>query len=88
MFLHEETRKADKTGCISLLGQSYEVESMLAGQKVQVRFDPYDLSEIQVWKDGTRYENARVLKLRDPKQQRVKSPEAESLADSRQVSIM
>lgn len=80
VFLLEETRKADKTGCISLLGQSYEVESMLAGQKVQVRFDSYDLSEIQVWKDGTRYENARVLKLRDPKQQRVKTPEAESLA--------
>lgn len=70
VFLLEETRKADKTGCISLLGQSYEVVSVLAGQKIQVRFDPYDLSEIQVWKDGARYENARILKLRDPKQKR------------------
>ncbi len=58
VFLLEETRKVDKTGCISLLGHSYEVETVLAGQHVQVRFDPYDLSEIQVWKDGTRYENA------------------------------
>lgn len=75
VFLLEETRTADKTGCISLLGQSYEVASVLASQKVQVRFDPYDLSEIQVWKDGTRYENAHVLQLRDPKQKRAKSPE-------------
>nr|WP_261381603.1 hypothetical protein [Paenibacillus cremeus] len=45
-----------------------------------MRFDPYDLSEIQVWKDGARQENARVLKLRDPKQQQVKAPDAESPA--------
>lgn len=78
VFLLEETRKADKTGCISLLGHSYEVETVLAGQQVQVRFDPYELSEIQVWKDGIRYENARPLKLRDPKQPRAKVSETEA----------
>src|SRR5690606_29561358 len=80
VFLLEETRKVDKTGCVSLLGQLYEVASELAGQKVQVRFDPYDLSEIQVWKDGTRYENARVLKLRDPKQKRANTQETKPVA--------
>lgn len=68
VFLLEETRKVDKTGCISLLGQLYEVESSLAGERIQVRFDPYDLSEVQIWKDTQRLENARILKLRDPKQ--------------------
>jgi len=67
VFLLEETRKADKTGVISLFGHSFEVASVLAGQKVQLRFDPFDLNEVQVWKDGRRYDNARVLKLRDPK---------------------
>jgi transposase InsO family protein len=78
VFLLEETRKVDKTGCINLLGQLYEVETVLAGQHVQVRFDPYDLREIQVWRDGIRYENARQLKLRDPKQPRAKMPQPET----------
>jgi putative transposase len=72
VFLLEETRKVDKTGCISLWGQPFEVETKLSGQQVHVRFDPYDLSQIQVWKDGMRYENACVLQLRDPKQTRSK----------------
>ncbi len=66
VFLLEETRKVDKTGCISLLGQTFEVNTILAGTKVQVRFDPYDLSEVQIWQDGTKRENARLLTLRDP----------------------
>lgn len=75
-FLLEETRKADKTGCISLLGQTFEVQTKLAGSQVQVRFDPHDLNEIQVWKDGKQYENARVLKLRDPKQKPKKAEQS------------
>jgi len=46
IFLLEETRKVDKTNCISLLGTTYEVEPGLAGEKVQLRFDPCDLSVI------------------------------------------
>jgi putative transposase len=74
VFLLEESRKVDKTACLSLLGKLFEVDSTLSGHQVQVRFDPYDLSEIQVWKDGKRYENARLLQLRDPKQ---KTPKPE-----------
>lgn len=77
VFLLEETRKPDKTGCLSLLGQIYEVETILSGYPVQVRYDPYDLSEVQVWKDGQPYKNARVLKLRDPKR---KTPKEEGQA--------
>ena len=65
VFLLEETRKVDKTGCISLFGKTFEVDSSLAGQAVQVRFDPYDLSEVQVWKDDTRRKNAKILNLRN-----------------------
>ncbi|MNR19289.1 hypothetical protein D3C85_1360720 [compost metagenome] len=67
VFLLEETRKADKTGCVSLLGSMYEVETSLAGSQVQVRFDPHDLTLIQVWRDGVRFKDAKPLKLRDPK---------------------
>src|SRR5690606_14974524 len=66
VFLLEEERKVDKTGCISLLGQKFEVDSRLAGSTVQLRFDPQDLRLIQVWKDDKRYEDAAPLQLRDP----------------------
>lgn len=65
VFLLEETRKVDKTGCISLFGTIYEVESSLMGETIQVRFDSYDLSEIQVWKDGNRHKDGRVMQLRN-----------------------
>ena len=68
VFLLEETRKVDKTGCITMFRQMFEVESKLAGSTVEVRFDPHDLSIVQVWKEGTRYENAVPLTLRDPLQ--------------------
>jgi putative transposase len=70
VFLLEETRKTDKTGCISLLGSMYEVETSLSGSQVQVRFDPHDLMLIQVWQEGVRFKDAKPLKLRDPKQRK------------------
>ena len=56
----------------------YEVETSLAGSQVQVRFDPHDLTLIQVWRDGVRFKDAKPLKLRDPKQRKKEIvPEAE-----------
>lgn len=65
VFLLEESRKVDKTGCISLLGTTYEVDASLAGQTIQVRFDPYDLEEVQVWKEDEKLQHAKALRLRD-----------------------
>jgi len=63
-FLWSYDAKADKTACISVQGNTYEVEPILAGQKLVLRFDPFDLSEIQVWWEDKRYANAVPLKLR------------------------
>lgn len=61
IFLLEEARKVDKTNCISLMGTIYEVEPGFAGEAIQCRFDPYDMSSIQVFKDGKRLKDARML---------------------------
>lgn len=74
VFLLEETRKVDKTGCISLFGKAFEVDSSLTGQAIQVRFDPYDLSEVQVWKDDTKMENAKPLRMRNIQDNRYSEP--------------
>jgi len=62
-FLHSETRKVDKSGCISLDSQLYEVSLTLIGQKVEILYDPLDKSEITVKHAPTAFIK-RVVKLK------------------------
>ncbi|UNO49444.1 Mu transposase C-terminal domain-containing protein [Alicyclobacillus acidoterrestris] len=63
VFYWQEERKVDKTGCVSLQGSQFEVASELVGAKVQLRYDPFDLSVIQVWRDDQRWDDARTIDL-------------------------
>jgi transposase InsO family protein len=51
-FLWERTPKVDKTGCISLSGLCYEVGVEYLRKSILVRYDPFDLSQIEVWYGG------------------------------------
>ena len=51
-FLWEKTPKVDKTGCISLSGVCYEVGVEYLRKSILVRYDPFDLSQIEVWYGG------------------------------------
>lgn len=62
-FLQRQTRKADRTGCVTVDGSVFEVGPALARQRVELRFDPYDLKEIQVWHQGNKVGMARPLDL-------------------------
>lgn len=64
VFLWQEDRRVDKTGCISLLGNRYEVDGRLRGKRVLLRFNPYDLTQIQVFYRDHAYGLARPLELR------------------------
>jgi transposase InsO family protein len=72
IFLWEEIRKVDKTGCVSLFGNTYEVDLELCGERVLLRYDPFDLSRIQVWHDGKQWADAKVVDLTRPYDRRVK----------------
>ena len=72
VFLWEESRTVDKTGCVSLDGNTYEVDLELCRKRVQLRYDPFDLTAIQVWYEGTRYADATVVDLSRPYDRRVK----------------
>ncbi|MEK3885675.1 Mu transposase C-terminal domain-containing protein [Paenibacillus sp. PL2-23] len=63
LFLWEETRKVDKTGCIRLDGNTYEVDSDLVRRTVTLRYDPFDLSELQVWDGEQQYADAVPVEL-------------------------
>jgi len=47
-FMRCETRKVDKSGCISFNGKKYEVSVLFVGQKVNVVYDPADISVVIV----------------------------------------
>jgi putative transposase len=60
-FLWRETRKVRKDGCIELQGNRYQVDAHLAGRKLELRFDPFDLSRLDVFLDGLSLGNAAVI---------------------------
>lgn len=51
-FLWSERRRVTKTASISLHGNEYEVDPALAGVWVELLFDPFDLSDIEVRYQG------------------------------------
>lgn len=48
-FLWRETRKVRKDGRIELQGNVYQVDAHLKGRQIELRFDPFDLSSLEVW---------------------------------------
>lgn len=47
-FLWSETRTVTKTATVSLFSNSYEVDATLVGRKIELVFDPFDLTRIEV----------------------------------------
>lgn len=47
-FLWEERRTVTKTATVSLHGNTYQVDPMLVGRKVELVFDPFDLTAVEV----------------------------------------
>jgi putative transposase len=60
-FLHSEVRKVDKVGCISFMGKKYEVGLAFIGMKVQVVYDPVDITELTIEYEGHPSWKAREL---------------------------
>lgn len=60
-FLWKEARTADKAGVFSLLGTRFQICSVLRKRKVEVRFDPEALQEVEVWQDDAFVERSRPL---------------------------
>jgi putative transposase len=53
-FLWSERRTVRKTATVSLHGNTYQVDPSLAGRKVELVFDPFDLTSIEVrWQGRT-----------------------------------
>jgi putative transposase len=62
-FRWGEWRTVTKTALVSLQGNSYEVDPSLAGSKVELVFDPFDLTDIDVRLHGRRVGKAVPFRI-------------------------
>jgi len=60
-FLWREKRKVRRDATLSLQGNRYQVEPHLAGRTLELRFDPFDLSQLELYLDGARLGLATVI---------------------------
>jgi len=74
-FLWKETRTADKAGVFGLLGVRYQVGPKLARRKIEVRFDPEALHQVEVWRGGEFQQRVGPLTVSAHRRPRTK-PEA------------
>lgn len=51
-FLHSESRKVDKAGCISFRGKKYEVGLSFIGYRVDIIYDPRNIETITIEYEG------------------------------------
>jgi transposase InsO family protein len=74
-FLWKENRTADKAGVFGLLGVRYQVGPGLARRKLEIRFDPEALHEVEVWRGGEFVERVRPLSVSAHRRPRSKDEE-------------
>ncbi|MEQ1506361.1 MAG: helix-turn-helix domain-containing protein [Myxococcota bacterium] len=83
-FQWKETRKADKSGLFSLFGVRFQVGVTLARRSVEIRYDPEQVQEIEVWSEGAFVERLRPFAVqphRRPKTEPAAAPPAKPVAD-------
>jgi transposase InsO family protein len=89
-FLHSDTRKVDKTGCVSFSGALYEVGLAYIGRRIGIRFDPSWQEEIEACPDGVPPFMAKKLVIGEncgshrelPEKMQTKQPETSRLLDA------
>jgi hypothetical protein len=77
-FLWKEIRTPDKTGILSLLGTRYQVGPEMARRKIEVRYDPEALHEIEVWQKGRFVQRTRPFSVRPHRRPKPVEKEPES----------
>ena len=63
-FLWRFVRKVSANGFVSLLGNTYSVDPVWAGRKIELRCDPFDLSRLEVYRDCRAVGTATVRKIK------------------------
>jgi putative transposase len=86
-FLWEETRKVDSTGCFKLRGIEYEAGIEYIGKKVDLRYDPFDMSLLEIWYNGVLQKVASPLKIGEYCSKAEKMPATKAATHSRLLKV-
>lgn len=86
-FLWEDTRKVDNTGCFKLNGTEYEAGIEYIGKKVDVRYDPFDMSMVEIWYSGERKRIVEPLRISDFCGKTVKADKTVKATHSRLLKV-
>ncbi|MDY6953705.1 MAG: Mu transposase C-terminal domain-containing protein [Thermodesulfobacteriota bacterium] len=62
-FLWRELRTPDKTGVIRLFNRPYKLSPTLAKRRVEIRYDPEHLHQIDIYLDGSFRQRAKALQV-------------------------
>jgi transposase InsO family protein len=73
-FLWREDRTPDKAGVFSLFGTKYQVGPELARKRIEVRYDPEALDEIEVYFKGRFAERVRPFEVQPERRPRKPEP--------------
>jgi len=65
VFIQRMERRSNKTATVSIDGNLYKLEGVLANKTVQLRFDKKDLANIEVYYNGHQYKNAEPLMIKN-----------------------
>jgi putative transposase len=60
-FLFRVTRHVTKTGQVSFVSNRYAVPGFLAGQTIELRYDPFDLTNLEIWFNGQFFAQAQPV---------------------------
>lgn len=60
-FLWREKRKVRRDAALSLQGNRYQVDPRWAGRTLELRFDPFDLSQVELYLDSVSLGTATVV---------------------------
>lgn len=74
-FLWKEERTADKAGIFSLFGTEYQVGPALARRRFEVRYDPEELAEVEVWHDRKFVERVKPFAVGRHRRPKAAAPE-------------
>jgi putative transposase len=88
LFLWEETRSVDKASCVKLDGNVYEVDATLATKRIQLRYDPFDLTAVQVWWEDKRYSDAKPIELSRKRKKKPDEPAPQPQEQEESLSFL
>jgi putative transposase len=86
-FLWSERRKADKTALVRMHGNVYQVDAWLAGQYVELVFDPFDLDRIEVRAGGKPAGTAVLFTVGRHRHPKTRTPDGQRRAEPAPTGI-